>query len=255
MQPPEQADATPTLPATAEAFDVVYQCNSGQELAISFDARQSAQFEYDGQLQSLTSLVTARGAAYANEDYRLRLLEQDGKESAVLMRGDGVVERCDRERRTAVASPGLAPCRPEQIELALASEDAAMGHRQKTFRVTLQGEGACLLSSWPAVKVVPVAGAQAPSIVRTTDSYFGTPEDHNRKVLEQGRPLTFHLGWSVIPRGNATLQDCPAVGSVQLLAPAGGEGNAVPVQMQVCGDRIDVSPFKAQVEKGPINKR
>lgn len=249
-QPPQtgndtQSDGSPLqAPVNADVNTLSYRCESGATVGIVSDAGRTVNLDHAGQSLTLQAEAVASGAAYKDAHYRWVVTRDNRQEKAELFKDGRLLETCSRHQESAAPSPGLAPCRADQMELRAGEADAGMGHRQQTFIVTLKEEQACLLPAWPTVRLKGTGAEPPPPIVRTTDSYFDAGTARERQPLTRDGAMMFHIGWSVVPDETAGTDVCPQVSSLQVEAPGGGLLVPVAQDFRACGRGVVLSPFR-----------
>lgn len=222
---------------------VKFVCESGKSVTVRREDGRAVQLGYEGDDVRLIAQAVPRGSRFANDTMQWSVTEAANQETGVLSIDGQVVETCHRAAQSAAPDPGLAPCRVEQMAWKAGEIDAALGHRQQVFEVSLKGRSACLLPAWPVVHVTGQDSDAVPMVRQTTDTYFGTANPEGRVTLKPDEPVTFLVGWSVIPNEAQGQTVCPVVDRLSLAVPAGGALAPWAMDAEVCGSGLLVSPF------------
>lgn len=229
--------------AAAVGRAVSYTCDGSNDVVVTYDEERLAHITIEGQTHDLMAVTAVRGVAYADDQLRWNLVQEDGREVATLTKGDGTVRQCSRPANTAAPAPALTACRADQIEATAGEIDAGMGHRNMPVTVSLKGPVACNLPQWPQLALLPQSTGKGIKIEQTTDSYFVKTTGSDRLTLEPGQSVQFYIGWGVIPHEGDGEVRCPELNAWSVKAPGGGELTQIDTQIQACGSKLTISPF------------
>ena len=238
-----------SVPTAPESTAVTFSCESGTELKVTVDGARTLHLEYGDQTLNLQGEAVNTGASYRNAQYRWGVIRKGDIEEGTLYRGGEPIEICIRQQPSAAPTPGMAPCRADQLDLRPGESDAGMGHRQQTFEVALKGTQPCLLPAWPTVHLEGFGTQAPPEVHRTTDSYFGPQAMSDRVTLTAERPVMFQVGWSVIPDESKGQTTCPTVTGMVVSAPGGGALAPVAQNYEACGRGVEISPYRPSTQE------
>ncbi len=134
----------------------------------------------------------------------------------------------------------LAPCRGEQLDLRIASQDVATPRRELTMAIKNQGKTACTLDGFATIRLLD--RDQKPIAVEVrhnqNDPLFGR-EKMKRVRLNPGEEASFYLGYAIAPPGQ---KECTSTAKIEASAPGGGKPMSVNASINPCG-ALNISPI------------
>ena len=259
-----RAEAEPEVTATVEGLSEVRACDSGATVAIEPVGQDQIRLTYKDQSWTLTRVPAGQGLHYSAPGVDWSVVATKGEEVGRLSRVEAkaapvILDRCRRpapQLAEAPAARAMKPCITPDLIYGVEAGDAAMGHRLTTIRVENRGTSPCELDGNPRVSLVGQDDRLLDQVKADAkiDGYFGRIRAGVPLLLQAGDKAYFDLGWGVIPHEDKGEKTCPQAKAVRLAPPGDTGGRLLPLAIQACDNRVEVSPYRGNADRQTVSQ-
>jgi hypothetical protein len=141
------------------------------------------------------------------------------------------------------AEPSI--CQTEQLVLKEVTDDAGAGNQALILSLINESNTPCQVEGYPTVQFL--ASNQEPLNLdtdETTQTYFLSTSPAQAIMLQPTDEAHFEVAFEVMPVGDQ--QSCPTAAQLEVIPPNQTEAMTLPVNTQVCGTQIKVTPVQIQ---------
>jgi len=136
-------------------------------------------------------------------------------------------------------------CQTQQLSLKEVTDDAGAGNQALILSLINESDTPCQIEGYPTVQFL--ASNQDPLNLdtdETTQTYFLNASPAQAVMLQPTDQAHFEVAFEVMPVGDQ--QSCPTAAQLEVIPPKQTEPMMLPVNTQVCGTEIKVTPVQIQ---------